>query len=146
MWFLAELGLYVIQIMLGYLLMLAVMSFNGFITIAIILGATLGYCLSGHLLVERQIRSTRLTAPCQMCISDSTRKYTYINKVYLNLLWAILPENIIDSQFNVMVPNCTLQLWRTSSNCMKVTTPWADCLVTGPGIVKNILKHKVMFL
>lgn len=73
LWFLAELGLYVVQIMLGYLLMLAVMSYNGFITIAVILGATLGYCLSGHILMERQIKSTRLTAPCQMCITGSTR-------------------------------------------------------------------------
>lgn len=84
LWFLAELGLYVVQIMLGYLVMLAVMSYNGFITIAIVLGATLGYCLSGHILMERQIKSTRLTAPCQMCITGSTRDGSPVSTLISN--------------------------------------------------------------
>lgn len=73
LWFLAELGLYVVQIMLGYLLMLAVMTYNGFITIAIALGATIGYYFFGHILMARQMKSARLTAPCHMCISGPTR-------------------------------------------------------------------------
>lgn len=49
-------GLHVLQVALGYMLMLLVMSYNVWIFLGVILGSTLGYFISFPLLSKKQLR------------------------------------------------------------------------------------------
>ncbi|XP_066994174.2 protein SLC31A2 isoform X2 [Anabrus simplex] len=63
---------YSVQNVLGYILMLAVMTFNGYFTIAVSLGATVGYFVFGNVLMEVGLRSECIRRPkneCPVCIS-----------------------------------------------------------------------------
>jgi len=70
LYYLTEVSIYVIQVVLGYLLMLSVMTYNGYVSMAILFGFAAGYAIFGQVLVERRIRNTQLSLPCQHCLQS----------------------------------------------------------------------------
>jgi len=70
-----ETGWYIVQDVLSYILMLAVMTYNGYFTIAVCLGAGIGYLVFGPVLIEIGMRNGGLRPPkrfCQVCM-EATR-------------------------------------------------------------------------
>uniref|UniRef100_A0A1B6EDC6 Copper transport protein n=1 Tax=Clastoptera arizonana TaxID=38151 RepID=A0A1B6EDC6_9HEMI len=70
-WFIAEVGLYVIQIISGYVIMLAVMTYNAYIGLSVLLGASIGYAVFGAVLMANRIENAKLMTPCQQCINNT---------------------------------------------------------------------------
>uniref|UniRef100_A0A1B6L8B2 Copper transport protein n=1 Tax=Graphocephala atropunctata TaxID=36148 RepID=A0A1B6L8B2_9HEMI len=68
-----EVSLYVIQVILGYLLMLSVMTYNGYVSLAILLGFAVGYALFGQLLIEGRLKSIQFKIPCQQCLQGERK-------------------------------------------------------------------------
>lgn len=60
---------YTFQDILGYIVMLSVMSLNGYFTLAVILGSTLGYFIFGPWLMEIQLVAGTLCSKQQLCSS-----------------------------------------------------------------------------
>ncbi|XP_075226391.1 protein SLC31A2-like isoform X2 [Lycorma delicatula] len=79
--FVFEVASYVGQVFLGYILMLAVMTFNGFLSIALILGAGLGYYLFGLQCAQARMSVAKLKVPCQHCLQNN--KIQWISFVIL---------------------------------------------------------------
>lgn len=63
-----EISLYVVQVVLGYLLMLTVMTYNVYVSLSILLGVAVGYTFFGQMLIEKRLKNTHLTMPCQHCV------------------------------------------------------------------------------
>nr|CAD7598161.1 unnamed protein product [Timema genevievae] len=68
---LCQTGLYLIQDTLGYLLMLCVMTYNGYFTVAVSLGAGLGYLVFGPALTEIGLNSA--SKICGACTGSMKR-------------------------------------------------------------------------
>lgn len=66
-WFLLEVGMYAGQVLLGYILMLLVMTYNTYVLIAVVCGAGVGYALFGAQIARSRIKMTQLKIPCQQC-------------------------------------------------------------------------------
>ncbi|XP_039288076.1 high affinity copper uptake protein 1 [Nilaparvata lugens] len=66
-WFLLEVGMYAGQVLLGYILMLLVMTYNVYVMIAVIGGAGIGYAMFGAQVARNRIKMTQLKIPCQQC-------------------------------------------------------------------------------
>lgn len=62
--------IFLIQALLGYFLMLAVMSYNGPVVIAIVLGMALGYFLFGHLTMDLNWQSQRMNHTTFKCSTN----------------------------------------------------------------------------
>jgi len=62
-----ETGWYIVQDVLSYILMLAVMTYNGYFTIAVCLGAGIGYLVFGPVLIEIGVRNGGLRPPKRFC-------------------------------------------------------------------------------
>lgn len=85
------LGVYMFQMLVGYVLMCAVMTFNGYIFIATVLGYGLGYWLFGltmmKLSAKNLLKSQDVPIKCKNCttvsISSNYVKYHY-NLTYFN--------------------------------------------------------------
>ncbi|KAJ9601505.1 hypothetical protein L9F63_000344, partial [Diploptera punctata] len=63
--------LYGLQIVLSYILMLCVMTYNGYFTIAVALGASVGYLVCGPYLLEAIVKNTEFMRPkkeCRTCL------------------------------------------------------------------------------
>lgn len=69
--FVVEVSLYLVQVVLGYLLMLTVMTYNVYVSISILLGVALGYIFFGHKMIEKRLKNIqRNTMPCQHCVQS----------------------------------------------------------------------------
>ncbi|XP_073981897.1 high affinity copper uptake protein 1-like isoform X2 [Rhodnius prolixus] len=66
-WLGVELGFYIIELILGYVIMLIVMTYNGYLMLSVLLGSGIGYFLGGQTLMKLQIKRSRLNLPCQQC-------------------------------------------------------------------------------
>lgn len=62
-----ETGWYTVQDVLSYILMLSVMTYNGYFTIAVCLGAGIGYLVFGPVLIEIGMRNGGLRPPKRFC-------------------------------------------------------------------------------
>ena len=62
-----ETGWYIVQDVLSYILMLSVMTYNGYFTIAVCLGAGIGYLVFGPVLIEIGMRNGGLRPPKRFC-------------------------------------------------------------------------------
>lgn len=51
-----ELGHWTIHVVLGYILMLTVMTFNGYMTIVLAIGSGIGYFVFGPILIDLNIK------------------------------------------------------------------------------------------
>lgn len=70
-------GWYIVQDVLSYILMLSVMTYNGYFTIAACLGAGIGYLVFGPVLIEIGIRNGGLRPPkrlCHVCMEATRRE------------------------------------------------------------------------
>lgn len=76
-WFLVELGLYMVQIISGYIIMLVVMSYNAYIALSVLIGASIGYAVFGAILMTHRIQNATLVAPCQQCINTPSKFITF---------------------------------------------------------------------
>lgn len=54
--------------------MLTVMSYNVYVSLSILLGVAVGYTFFGQMLIEKRLKNTHLTMPCQHCV-QSEGKY-----------------------------------------------------------------------
>uniref|UniRef100_A0A1B6F343 Copper transport protein n=1 Tax=Cuerna arida TaxID=1464854 RepID=A0A1B6F343_9HEMI len=68
-----EVSLYMIQVILGYLLMLSVMTYNGYVSMAILFGFAVGYALFGQTLIERRLQSIQFKIPCNHCLGSERK-------------------------------------------------------------------------
>lgn len=75
--YLVEISLYVVQVVLGYLLMLTVMTYNVYVSLSILLGVAVGYTFFGQMLIEKRLKNTHLTMPCQHCVQGEG-KYPFL--------------------------------------------------------------------
>ncbi|KDR23514.1 probable low affinity copper uptake protein 2 [Zootermopsis nevadensis] len=64
---LRETGWYIVQDVLSYILMLCVMTYNGYFTIAVSVGAGVGYLVFGPVLLEIGVKSGGLRRPKRLC-------------------------------------------------------------------------------
>lgn len=62
-----ETGWFIVQDVLSYILMLSVMTYNGYFTIAVCLGAGIGYLVFGPVLIEIGVRNGGLRPPKRFC-------------------------------------------------------------------------------
>lgn len=83
-----SLGIYMFQMLVGYLLMCAVMTFNGYIFVATVGGYGLGYWLFGltmmQLSVKNLLKSQDVPIKCKNCTTIDISKVIeyYHNLVY----------------------------------------------------------------
>lgn len=63
-----DITLYVLQVIVGYMLMLSVMTYNVYVSLAIFLGVFLGYALFGQLLAAKRLKTTELAMMCSKCL------------------------------------------------------------------------------
>uniref|UniRef100_A0A069DQ85 Copper transport protein n=1 Tax=Panstrongylus megistus TaxID=65343 RepID=A0A069DQ85_9HEMI len=68
-WFVVEMGFYIIEIILGYVIMLIVMTYNGYLMLSVLFASGLGYFLGGQILMTLQIKRSRLNLTCHQCSS-----------------------------------------------------------------------------
>ncbi|XP_069695857.1 protein SLC31A2-like isoform X3 [Periplaneta americana] len=62
-----ETGWYVIQIVMSYILMLCVMTYNGYFTVAVSIGAGIGYLIFGMVLIEIGLKTGGIRHPKRLC-------------------------------------------------------------------------------
>ncbi|XP_054271645.1 probable low affinity copper uptake protein 2 [Macrosteles quadrilineatus] len=60
--------LFMLHSIMSFVLMLAVMSFNGYLTLAVLSGYAIGYVVFGPKISERNLMSLRANYPCQHCL------------------------------------------------------------------------------
>ncbi|GLH10810.1 High affinity copper uptake protein 1 [Gryllus bimaculatus] len=69
---------YTLQDTIGYIVMLAVMTFNGYFTIAVILGSAFGYLVFGPWLMEIKLKASTVCSKqqkCSTCIAKMERSH-----------------------------------------------------------------------
>lgn len=79
-----ETGWYIVQNVLSYILMLSVMTYNGYFTIAVCLGAGIGYLVFGPVLIEIGIRNGGVRPPkrfCRVCM-EATRSVDNVQQAH----------------------------------------------------------------
>jgi hypothetical protein len=80
-------GWYIVQDVLSYILMLSVMTYNGYFTIAVCLGAGIGYLVFGPVLIEIGIRNGGVRPPkrfCRVCVGRCDYyKISYVTVIKL---------------------------------------------------------------
>ncbi|KAK9511631.1 hypothetical protein O3M35_000253 [Rhynocoris fuscipes] len=68
-WLLIEMGFYAIEIIMGYVVMLLVMTYNGYLLISVLFSSGIAYFLIGQTLVSLQVKTSKLNLQCQKCIT-----------------------------------------------------------------------------
>jgi hypothetical protein len=78
LWFLLELSLYVFEVLLGYIVMLLVMTYNGYLFIAVLIGSGLSYFIFGPSMMRIRLKTSKLKIPCDKCpkVEESTTSST----------------------------------------------------------------------
>lgn len=84
---LRETGWYVVQDVLSYVLMLCVMTYNGYFTTAVSLGAGVGYLVFGPVLIEIGIKNGGMRRPKRVCRVCVGKFHPY--KVSCPILWSL---------------------------------------------------------
>lgn len=73
--------MHVVQVVLGYLLMLVVMTFQVYLGVAVIIGAGLGYFLFAGLTPENNLRETESSANSGHCSPAMVVKVTNLDEI-----------------------------------------------------------------
>lgn len=77
--------LHLLDGIIGYIVMLSVMLYNGYMFIAVILGAAIGHFIFGHMSRKINMENVQARTTAQLCIStcpdQGTLLYFYFNKI-----------------------------------------------------------------
>lgn len=81
LWTFTEVLIYTVELAIGYIVMLLVMTYNVYLIIAVLLATGVCYAIFGQRLLEIKMKTSKLKIPCEHCIKTQKESTTSSTEV-----------------------------------------------------------------